>query len=262
MSDLSKRMSQQDLLLGCWVTVGHPVISELLADAGFDWLAIDMEHSAITLAEAQILMQSMRATPCSPLVRVGANDPVQIKRVLDAGAHGIIVPMVNSRDDAERAVAASRYPLAGMRGVGLARAQKYGFDFEGYREGLQKNIVVIAQIEHIDAINAIDDILATPGLTGSIIGPYDLSGSLGIPGELDHPSVVEAVEKYEQACVRAGMPSGYHVVPPEEALVRQRVSRGYTFVGLSLDTLLLGTAARHLLATARAAGQDSGRVPK
>lgn len=253
MTNLKTRMAQGELLLGSWLTIGHPVVAEVVANAGFDWLAIDMEHSAITLAEAQLLMQGMASTPCSPLVRVGANDPTLIKRVLDAGAHGVIVPMVNSSTEAERAVAATRYPLEGIRGVGLARAQGYGFDFEDYRDGLQTELTVIVQIEHIDAIEAIDDILATKGLAGSIVGPYDLSGSLGVPGELEHPSVAEAIRVYEQACASAGMPAGYHVVPPQASLVQEYVRRGYTFVGLSLDTLLMGQAARDLQAAARAA---------
>lgn len=262
MTSLNARMAQRELLLGSWVTIGHPIIAEVMADAGFDWLAIDMEHSAITLAEAQVLMQATHATSAVPLARVESNNPVQIKRVLDAGAHGVIVPMVNSPDDAERAVSASKYPPTGIRGVGLARAQAYGFGFEEYRDGLQSDITVIVQIEHVDAIEVIDEILATPGVSGSIIGPYDLSGSLGLPGQLDHPSVVEAVSIYEKACAARGKPAGYHVVPPDKHLAEEYVERGYTFVGLSLDTLFLGTTTRELLSAARSSRPGNKRAKR
>ena len=118
--------------IGSWITLGHFSIAEIMAKAGFDWLCVDMEHSVIDYYEAEKLIAAIGANNCVPYVRVGANDPVIIKRVLDAGAKGIIVPMVNSKEDATRAVSSVKYPPMGKRGVGLARAQGYGFEFDEY----------------------------------------------------------------------------------------------------------------------------------
>ena len=181
-------MTLKDLLkgrgvtLGSWITLGHPAIGEILAGCGFDWLTIDMEHSAITLAECQELVRVIELAGCAPLARVGENDPNLLKRVMDAGAHGVIVPQVNSREEALRAVASVRYPPEGTRGVGLARAQGYGLNFDTYREWNREESVVIVQVEHIEAVKHLGEILSVPGVDGFIVGPYDLSASLGHPG--------------------------------------------------------------------------------
>ena len=165
--------------IGSWVTLNHPSIAEIMADAGFDWLCIDMEHSVTDYFEAQQLMMAIQGKGLKVFVRVGENNPRIIKRILDAGADGIIVPSVNSKEDAIKAVKAVKYPPIGNRGVGLARAQEYGFNFEGYRDGKAKDIPLIVQIEHINAIKDLEAILQTDGVDGTFIGPYDLSGSMG-----------------------------------------------------------------------------------
>ena len=132
MKSLKERLRKKEVTIGSWITLGHPSVAEIMAKAGFDWLTVDMEHSAITLHQAQQLIQVIELSGVVPLVRVGENDPNLIKRVMDAGAHGVIVPMVNSKEDAEKAVRSVKYPPRGFRGVGLARAQKYGADFEGF----------------------------------------------------------------------------------------------------------------------------------
>lgn len=159
---------------------------------------------------------------------------------MDAGAYGVIVPMVNSKADAESAVNAVKYPPAGMRGVGLARAQKYGFGFDEYKEWLQAHSLVIVQIEHIKAIENLEDILRTPGVDGTIIGPYDLSGSLGWPGEFERSEVKAALERYERVCNALGKPKGFHVVQPDPQKTKAYLSRGYLFIAVGLDTLYLG----------------------
>ena len=147
--NLKKRLMNRELTIGSWITIGNTVVAEIMARAGYDWLTLDMEHSAITIDIAQDLIRVIELCGVAPLVRVGNNDSTIIKRVMDAGAHGVIVPMVNSRDDAEKAVASVQYPPKGFRGVGLARAQKYGTDFEGYKKWNEKESIVIVQIEHI-----------------------------------------------------------------------------------------------------------------
>jgi 2-dehydro-3-deoxyglucarate aldolase len=131
---LKQRIARRELTVGSWITIGSTVVAEMMAQACFDWLTVDMEHSAITIDLAQDLIRVIELAGVVPLVRVGENDPNLIKRIMDAGAHGVIVPMVNSRREAEQAVCSVKYPPKGFRGVGLARAQKYGADFEGYRQ--------------------------------------------------------------------------------------------------------------------------------
>ena len=178
---------------GSWVTLSHPLIPEIMSQAGFDWLCIDMEHSSIELKDILPLIISIENNRMVPLVRVGENNPNLIKRVMDAGACGVIVPNVNSADEAIAAVNAVKYPPVGTRGVGLYRAQGYGYNFNDYLRWLENESVVIVQIEHIDAVKNIDEIFSVPGIDAFIIGPYDLSGSLGKPGAFDDKDVENAI---------------------------------------------------------------------
>lgn len=251
---LKRLLASGACTVGSWVTLGTPEVSELMAAIGFDWLVIDAEHSPMSTRDVQDHLRAMALHACPGIVRLAANDPVRIKRVLDAGAEGIMVPMVNSADDARAAVLASRYPTAdtpGWRGVGLARAQGYGVDFPGYRDGLAREIAVIVMIEHVDAVTAIDDILTTGGVDAYIIGPYDLSASIGRPGELDHPEVQRLIASAHAAGARHGVPGGIHVVEPDPDHLGAALAAGLRFVGYSLDTRMLGVGFRTGLRTGR-----------
>jgi len=244
MSKLKQKLENNELTIGSWITIGHHSIVEIMASAGFDWLTIDMEHSAIELTEAQNLIAHIQANGMEALVRVGKNEEVIIKRVLDAGANGVIVPMVNSIKDAKRAVEYVKYPPLGKRGVGLARAQKYGIGFEEYKRKLNDEIVVIAQVEHIDSVNNLEGILSVDGIDGIIIGPYDLSGSMGKPGQFNDADVKQAINKVEEICKRLNRPLGFHVIQPNNIELRNKIEDGYTFLAFSLDFLFLGEKAR------------------
>jgi 2-keto-3-deoxy-L-rhamnonate aldolase RhmA len=246
MSDhrLKQALRQGELCIGSWITLAHPAIGEIMARAGFTWLAVDLEHSVITIREAEELIRVIKLCGVVPLVRLSANDPVQIKRVMDAGAHGVIVPMVNSAAQAEQAVASVYYPPRGWRGVGLARAQGYGDNFEGYREWLQQEAVVIVQVEHIQGVENLKEILAVEGVDGFIVGPYDLSGSLGIPGQFEDPLMLEAMERIRIGGANSKKAPGIHVVEPDLAELRRRLDQGYRFVAYSLDIRMLDRACR------------------
>lgn len=241
---LRSRLRNQELTIGSWITIGHTVISEIMAKFGFDWLAIDMEHSAITLSKAQNLIQIIELSGIAPLVRLGENNPALIKRVMDAGSHGVIVPMVNTPQQAKDAVNAVKYPPSGTRGVGLARAQGYGLEFEKYRKWVNKESVVIVQIEHIEAVDNLEDILSTEGVDGFMVGPYDLSASIGKPGDFHNPKVIEAQAEIMKVAKRHKVVSGFHVIPPDSREVNKKISEGYQFIGFSLDTLFLGTQCK------------------
>ena len=232
------------LSIGSWITLNHPSIAEIMADAGFDWLCVDLEHSVTDYYEAQQLIMAIQSKGIKAFVRVGDNNPRIIKRVLDAGADGIIVPSVNSKEDAIKAVNAVNYPPIGKRGVGLARAQNYGFNFEDYRDGKAKNITLIVQIEDINAINELEEIINTDGIDGTFIGPYDLSGSIGKPGNWDDEDVKEALVKYEKIAKKYDKLMGFHVVPPDYNLVNDKIDKGYNFIAFGFDAMFLGSIIR------------------
>ena len=239
-------MPKAPLTIGSWVTLYHPSIIEIMATAGFDWLTVDMEHTVIDYFHAQQMIATIQAQGLQAFVRLPENNTRIIKRVLDAGADGIIVPNVRNRAEAERAAAAANYPPVGVRGVGLARAQGYGLNggFEAYREGKAKKITVIAQIEHIEAIDDLEPIIETPGIHGTLIGPYDLSGSMGKPGRYDEPDVKKALERYETVARRyEDKLMGFHVVKTKAGAFMEKVNLGYNFLAFSLDTLFLGEMA-------------------
>ncbi len=233
--------------IGSWITLNHPSIAEIMADAGFDWLCIDMEHSVTDYFEAQQLIIAIQSKGLQAYVRVGENNPRIIKRILDAGADGIIVPSVNSAAEAKKAVNAVKYPPFGNRGVGLARAQDYGFGFDKYKEEKAKNIKLIVQIEHINAIKELDAIIQTEGVDGTFIGPYDLSGSMGKPGKWDEPDVVEALRVYEETALKYDKLIGFHVVPVDPSLITEKINKGYNFIAFSFDAFFLGSTIREKL---------------
>ncbi len=250
-ASLKQRLAKNELTIGSWITLGHPSIAEIMAGAGFDWLVVDAEHSVIELSEIQILIQAMDAHDCPAIVRVSSNDANQIKRVMDAGATGVMVPMVNSAADAEAAVRHTYYPPRGTRGVGLARAQGYGAAFKSYLDWLSSSAVVIVMIEHRDAIDNIDEILAVAGVDAFIIGPYDLSASMGMPGELTHPDVQKAIKRARKAGLARGIPGGVHVVEPDRDELYRQIDSGYRFLGYGLDIRMLDSLCRRDLADIR-----------
>ena len=241
---LKKNLKDNRLTIGSWVTIGHPSVVEIMATAGFDWLTVDMEHTSISYETAQTLITVIQAEGMQALVRVGHNDELIIKRVMDCGADGVIVPMIKSAEDAEKAVSFVKYPPVGKRGVGLYRAQKYGTDFEGYKKRVQDETVVIAQIEHIEAVSNIDEILSCKGLDGIIIGPYDLSASMGYPGEFHRPDVIDAIDRVDQAAKAKKIPMGFHVISSDPQEIQNKIDKGYTFLAYSLDFFFLGDKAR------------------
>lgn len=241
----------QTTTVGSWITLGHPAIAEILAKAGFDWLTVDLEHSVISLGEAENLIRVIELCGSVPLVRLSANDPVQIKRVMDAGAHGVIIPMVKTRNDIVTAVEAVHYPPGGSRGVGLARAQGYGADFKRYFEWQRAEAVVVAQIEHIKAVENLSEIFKTPGLDGFIVGPYDLSGSLGRPGDFEHPEFLDAMAEIDRVAEEVGTPGGIHIVEPNIAELERCLDAGYPFIAFSVDIRLLDVACRSGIKVAR-----------
>ena len=244
---LKQKIKNAELTIGSWITLGNTSVAEIMANAGYDWLVVDLEHTTISVEQAGELIRTIELSGISSLVRLTNNDESQIKRMLDAGARGIVVPMVKSASDAKYAVAATRYPPLGNRGVGLARAQCYGSSFKEYfswQADTNDGPIVVVQIEHIDAVNNLEDILSVKGVDAFIIGPYDLSCSMGIPGEFDNPQFTDVMKNIIETGDKLGAVSGIHVVEPDIEKLNNAINEGYKFIAYSVDIRMLDVTAR------------------
>ncbi|MDP9203552.1 MAG: aldolase/citrate lyase family protein [Gemmatimonadota bacterium] len=246
--EIKDKMRRGEASIGSWMSMAHPSIAEILAMAGYDWVVVETEHTAIDVSEVLRVIIAIEQRGAVPLVRLAWNDPIQAKAVLDSGAAGVLVPMVNTKADAELAVGMTKYPPLGFRGVGLARAQDYGEKFDEYVRNANTDTLLMVMIEHKEAVANIDEILSVPGIDGTFIGPYDLSMSLGIPGETGHPEVIEAKRKVRDAALSRGLVAGVHFVQPRNAAEEcaQAIKEGYRFIALGTDILFLGDSARAL----------------
>jgi 2-dehydro-3-deoxyglucarate aldolase len=241
---LKTRLAAGEATFGSWLSFNSPLLAEMMAKAGFDWMVVDMEHSSSATSEMAAMIQVIDLAGCVPLVRVGANDPLLIKRALDAGAEGVVVPMVCSKAEAEAARDAVYYPPKGKRGVGLSRAQGFGMGFDAYRDSRNDRAVLIVQIEHVRAVEAIEEILSVPEVDGFIIGPYDMSGSIGKPGKFDDPEVKALLDRCASVIKAHPKPGGYHIVHSDRALVERRLAEGSRFIAYGTEMIFLAEKLR------------------
>ena len=227
-----KRLRNDELLLGTMLTLPSPEIAEMVSRCGFDWLFMDGEHGPLSILDWQRQIQADGGR-CASILRVPSASERDIKKALDIGADGIIAPMVNDAEQARRVVGYCKYPPRGGRGVGLARAQGYGYAFAEYMASANDETAVIVQAEHIDAIDNIDEIVQVDGIDAVFIGPYDLSASMGKTGEVGDDEVVAAIERVTRACQRQGIALGYFGV--DAASVRPYMERGYRLICAGTD---------------------------
>lgn len=238
------KLKQGDRLLGTLITLPTPEIAEIFARAGFDWLFIDMEHSTLDPREAQRLIQAAgERVDC--ILRVPLNDEIWIKKALDTGCTGLMIPQVNSLADAQRAVRFSKYPPQGTRSVGITRAHGFGASSQEYLANANEETVVIIQIEHKDAVMNLNEILTVEGIDAVFIGPYDLSSSMGLVGQLDHPEVKTAIEHVRQTCQKRGVPLGIFSTSTRGAA--QYLQEGYRLIAVSSDILMLVNSAEEII---------------
>ncbi len=232
---------------GGWIMIGHPTVAELMAGEGFDWIGVDLEHTSTGLREFHEITLAVKGTGTDLFVRMPGHDPMLAKRVLDAGADGIIVPSVNTAEQAKLAVAMAKFPPAGIRGASLCRASDFGRNFAEYFRQHNDSVVVVVMIEDICAVENIDDILSVDGIDATLIGPYDMSTSMNLAGRLDHPDVLAAQQKVLDACKKHNVPAGIHVVPIDPQQVKERHQAGYRFIACSLDTEFIMYGCREML---------------
>lgn len=239
---VKRRLQAGEPSIGTWLSLPSPEIAEYIAGLGFDWLTVDAEHNAIDITAMSRMFGVIAATGTAPLVRIPWNTGENIKRVLDAGAWGIVVPMVNSRAEAEAAVEAAKYPPRGNRSLGGGmRAIRWAASADEYSKHIDDEIAVILQIEHISGVEVADEILSVPGVDACFIGPNDLAASmgisLGIPLESDHLELVAAIDEIKAACIRNGVAPGIHCSGP--AGVNQRIAEGFQFLALASELKFL-----------------------
>ncbi len=252
-NSLRKALLSREISLGTWVQIGHPSVVEVFTDTGFDWIAIDAEHTDIDTSMIAALLRATGDTTCA-MVRVKGNETIAIRQALDLGADGVIVPLVNNKTDAQLAVASAKYPPDGIRGFAFTRANRHGRGFDDYVKRANDEVAVIAMIETKQAVENLPDILSVNGIDGILIGPYDLSGSYGVSGDLDNPLLIDAENEILQTCLKAGKSAGIHLVQPTDESIHRAISNGFTFIALGMDTVFLREASDRVLAHARAIG--------
>tara|TARA_B100000989_G_scaffold20176_1_gene13283 strand:+ start:2556 stop:3350 length:795 start_codon:yes stop_codon:yes gene_type:complete len=244
-STLKEKLNKNELTIGSWITIPSCEIVEVMRTAKFEWLVIDLEHTSINIDQCKSLIRTIQGEGMQSLVRVSSNSEVVIKRVLDSGANGVIVPMIKNKNDAMKALSYAKYPPYGKRGVGLSRAQKYGTGFNEYKEWIKNEVVVIAQIEHIESVKNIDEILSVEGIDGYLIGPYDLSASMGYPGEYNRKEVKSVLKNLEKSIKKSKKSLGFHVIETDNKFIIEKIKKGYNLIAYSIDFLFLGDMVRN-----------------
>lgn len=238
-TSVSGQLRARAPVFGAWTSLAHPSITEIFTASGVDFVGIDLEHSTISQEQAQRIIAAAHAGGVACLPRIASHNGEQIKRLLDSGADGVIVPNVSAVAEVERIVEWCKYPPLGGRSYGVARAQGYGFDFDRYTRTWNTRSAIIIQIESIKGVEAAEDLLANEAIDGAMIGPYDLSGSLGIPGQLSDLRVGDACARVVEACRSHSKACGTQLLEPTEEGVTASFHAGYTFVVLASDVFVL-----------------------
>ena len=238
------RLGAGQVSIGSWMQIPHPSIAEIMGQSGYDWVAVDMEHGSISIHQLPDLFRALELGNTLPLVRLTHGHLVDCKQALDAGAGGVIVPMVETAEQLVAVRDACRWPPAGTRGVGFSRANLFGNYFDAYNEEAQAPLL-IAMIEHVRAIENLAAILAVDGLDAILIGPYDLSASMQITGRFHHPDFRSAMKIILDHAKQFNIAAGIHVVQPSKTELEQRVDEGYRFLAYSIDAVMLSSMAKY-----------------
>jgi len=239
---IRKKLQNKQVSIGTWQQIPHASISEILGQAGYDWVAVDMEHGSISVDQLPDLFRAIELGGTLPLARVANSIQKDCKQVLDAGAGGIIAPMIESANQLNTIRDACCWPPIGSRGVGFSRANLFGKHFDEYKKEAQLPLLV-AQIEHINAVNNLETILQVKGLDAIIIGPYDLSASMGLTAQFENDDFQATMDRILNLCKKYDVPCGDHVVQPDQHLLMKRIDQGYRFIAYSIDATFLNISA-------------------
>ena len=228
--------------IGSWMQIPDSTVAEIMGRAGYDWIAVDLEHGSFSIQSLPEIFRALEFEGVAPFVRVAQAEPKDIKQALDAGANGLILPMIATGEQLSNAIAWALYPPRGKRGVGYCRANKFGKDLDSYMKDSEE-LIIVAQIEHILALNNLDDILQVKGLDAIMVGPYDLSGSMDITGNFQHARFVQAMNSIFSKAQEYNIPMGTHLVQPDLKLLESKITEGYQFIAYGVDTVFLCHAA-------------------
>lgn len=229
-------------IVGSWMQLTDSNVAEIMGRSGYQWVAIDMEHGPVSLSQLPDLFRALELGGTLPLARVASPLPINCRQALDQGAAGVVIPMISSAAQLQAIINECHWPPRGRRGVGFQRANVFGKFFDAYVQEAQESLI-IAQIEHVDAVNNLESIIVVEGLDAIMVGPYDLSASLGITGEFENKKYLETLSKILSMCAKHKMPCGIHVVQPDPKMLEQRISEGYTFIAYGVDTVFLNHGA-------------------
>ncbi len=230
--------------IGSWLQINSADVAELMAQAGYDWIVVDMEHGAFSSTDLPAIFRAIECGGAIPFVRLREVAKAPIKSALDAGAKGLIFPHIESYEQLDFAIKQASYPHhGGERGFGYCRANTYGKHFENYSTNLAYNIFFVAQIEHINAVNNLEKILSHTKLDAIMVGPYDLSGSMNIVGDFDNLEFASVMKQIESLCKSKNIPMGIHIAKPDPQALAKYVNDGYTFIAYGIDSVFLWQGA-------------------
>ena len=237
-NNIRQKLSEGGHSVGSWIQIPHPSIAEIMGDAGYDWVAVDMEHGAISAHQLPDLFRALELGNTLPLVRLAHGKPKDCKQALDAGAGGVVVPMIESAEQFIAVRDVCRWPPAGTRGVAFSRANLFGKYFDEYRVEAQQPLLV-AMIEQIQAVDVLDSILAVEGLDAILIGPYDLSASMGMTADFGSTEFIDVMNTIQSIAAKRKIACGVHVVEPSSIELEEKIRKGYRFIAYSIDTVFL-----------------------
>ena len=232
--------------IGTWIQIPSPDICEIIGSYGLDWVAFDMEHTEMSYETLPDMFRALRGTGTKPFVRVRNNDTIEIRRALDIGATGVIVPLVSTAEETRNAVQAVKYPPEGKRGFSFCRANNWGRDFDEYARHANENTRVFVMAESMEAVNNIQAIADVKGLDGVFIGPYDMSASYGLLGQTKHSVLEEAYDSVLEACKKAGKIAGKHIVTVDKAYIEKDIEKGFRMIAVGIDTLFIHNAMEEI----------------
>jgi len=243
------KFKTQKVVPGTWVQIPSPSICEIASTQNLDWLAVDMEHTEISYESLTNMFRGLKGSKTAPFVRVRENSPLDIRRALDVGALGIIVPLIDTAEETKKAVSYCKYPPQGCRGHAFCRANDWGLNFTKYADKANDEICVFVMIESHVAVDNIDSILSTEGLDGIFIGPYDMSASYGVPGDVSNKLVTDGCNKVLNACKKYNKIAGIHIVNPNPVIIKENIEKGFQFIAIGIDTLFLTQGFSDIVST-------------
>ena len=238
-SDLRNRILNGGISIGTWLQLDCSAVAEILGHCGYDWAAVDLEHGQFSSSRLPDMFRALELGGTLPFARLAQGEPKEIKQVLDAGAKGLIFPMVEQAEALASMISHAYYPPAGQRGVGFSRANLYGMYFQDYRKNHLENLFMVAQVESRKGFENLEQILKVKGLDAIMVGPYDLSGSMGITAQFDHPDFIKCLDTIETVCCASHVALGYHVVQPDLEQVKEKMAKGYQFIAYGTDAVFL-----------------------